>query len=144
MKNQEVETKEEEIFFKLLFFEVSSNKKKNRLCSSIATIKISVGDKEEITVAEGDGPINALDNALCKALKKFYATDLDSVYLINYNVYIMDGKKGTASIVRVSMEFSDEDEHWTKIGTSADIIEASWQALAKSFRYKLKKLAKSP
>ncbi len=122
--------------FELESFRVTVEKNKDRPCSSHAMIKISVAGQEEITAAEGDGPVSALDNALRKALGKFFK-DLDLMHLIDFKVRVMDGRDGTSAKVRVLIESRDEDNIWSTIGVSEDIIEASWQALADSFHYKL-------
>ncbi|MCK4540151.1 hypothetical protein KAU09_03290 [Candidatus Parcubacteria bacterium] len=129
-------------FFELEWFRVRTEKSKNEPCSSHATIKISVDGKETIDAAEGTGPVSAIDNALRKVLSGIYKTDLDAMCLVDYNVHVINGGKGSASKVRVSIESQDEYRRWTTIGTSEDIIEASWQALADSFRYKLAKNGK--
>ncbi|MBW1899505.1 MAG: citramalate synthase [Deltaproteobacteria bacterium] len=122
--------------FELKSFRVTVEKDKDRPCSSHATIKIAVAGKEEITAAEGRGPVSALDNALRKALGKFFK-DLDKMHLVDFKVRVMDGREGTSAKVRVLIESRDEDNIWSTIGVSEDIIEASWQALADSFQYKL-------
>lgn len=124
--------------FELESFRVSIEKDKDQPCAAHATIKISVGDKEEITAAEGHGPVSALDNALRKALGKFFP-DLDSMRLVDFKVRVVDGREGTAARVRVLIESRDKDDIWSTIGVSEDIIEASWHALADSFQYKLSK-----
>lgn len=124
--------------FDLESFRVTIEKDKDLPCTAHATIKISVGDNKEITAAEGDGPVSALDNALRKALGKFFP-DLDSMGLVDFKVRVIDGQEGTAAKVRVLIESRDPDEIWSTIGVSEDIIEASWQALADSFHYKLTK-----
>jgi 2-isopropylmalate synthase len=128
--------------FDLESFRVSIEKNKDRPCSAHATIKIGVGDSEEITAAEGQGPVSALDNALRKALGRFFP-DLDSMRLVDFKVRVIDGREGTEARVRVLIESRDQDEVWSTIGVSEDIIEASWQALADSFQYKLAKAQKS-
>ena len=125
-----------EPLFRLESFRVTIEKDKDGPCSSQATIKISVGEKEEITAAEGYGPVSALDNALRKALDKFFP-DLDTMRLVDFKVRVIDGGRGTAAKVRVFIESRDQDEIWSTIGVSEDIIEASWQALADSFQFKL-------
>lgn len=125
--------------FELKSFRVHIEKEKDCPCSSHATIKIAVGDKEEITAAEGSGPVSALDNALRKALEKFYVADLDSMRLVDFKVRVIDGREGTRARVRVLIESRDHDHIWGTVGVSEDIIEASWQALADSFQYKLAK-----
>ncbi len=122
--------------FELKSFRVTIEKDAERPCSAHATIKIAVGGKDEITAAEGDGPVSALDNALRKALDNFYP-DLEVMRLIDFKVRVIDGREGTAAKVRVFIESRDHDRIWSTIGVSEDIIEASWQALADSFQYKL-------
>ncbi|CAN2039074.1 (R)-citramalate synthase [Candidatus Magnetomoraceae bacterium gMMP-15] len=125
--------------FELESFRVSIEKNKDQPCSAHATIKISVEGQEEITAAEGDGPISALDNALRKALDKFFP-NIDSMYLVDFKVRVIDGRSGSKAKVRVLIDSRDQDNIWSTIGVSEDIIEASWQALADSFYYKLKRL----
>ncbi|MGD2096955.1 MAG: citramalate synthase [Desulfobacterales bacterium] len=122
--------------FKLESFRVTIEKDKDQPCSAHATIKISVNGKAEITAGEGYGPVSALDNALRKALGKFYP-DLDTMRLVDFKVRVIDGSRGTAAKVRVLIESRDQNEIWSTMGVSEDIIEASWQALADSFQFKL-------
>jgi len=124
--------------FDLVSFRVVVEKNHDRHCSSYATIKIAVDGKDEITAAEGHGPVSALDNALRKALANFYP-DLDAMRLVDFKVRVIDGREGTNAKVRVFIESRDHDQIWSTIGVSEDIIEASWQALADSFQYKLSK-----
>jgi 2-isopropylmalate synthase len=124
--------------FILESFRVSVEKDKSQSCVSHATIKISVGGEEEITAAEGDGPVNALDNALKKALSKFFP-EVNEMGLVDFRVRVIDGREGTASKVRVRIESRDDKEIWATIGVSENIIEASWQALMDSVEYKLAK-----
>jgi 2-isopropylmalate synthase len=126
--------------FELESFRVTIEKDQDRPCSAHATIKIRVGDQAEITAAEGNGPVSALDNALRKALDKFYP-DLDHMRLVDFKVRVIDGRDGTAARVRVFIQSRDQDRVWSTIGVSEDIIEASWHALADSFQYKLAKEA---
>jgi 2-isopropylmalate synthase len=107
---------------------------------SEATIKVRVDDRIVHTAAEGDGPVNALDQALRKALLQFYP-DLTVVKLIDYKVRILEETAGTASQVRVLIESSDGRENWRTVGSSTNIIEASWLALADSIEYWLTKQA---
>ncbi|MDR1688386.1 MAG: citramalate synthase [Clostridiales bacterium] len=104
--------------------------------SARATIKIMVDGKTEITAAEGDGPVNALDKALRKALEVFYPS-LSEVHLTDYKVRVLDEKSATAAKVRVLIESSDGRESWSTVGVSTDIIQASWIALVDSIEYKL-------
>jgi 2-isopropylmalate synthase len=101
-----------------------------------ATIKVRVGDQSGHTVAEGDGPVNALDSALRAALVKFYP-QLKQVYLTDYKVRIIDSRTGTAAKTRVLIESSDGKEEWSTVGVSGNIIEASLQALIDSIEYRL-------
>ncbi len=101
---------------------------------SEATIKVKVDDRIVHTAAEGDGPVDALDQALRSALLQFYP-DLTAVKLIDYKVRILEETAGTASQVRVLIEFSDGKENWRTVGSSTNIIEASWLALADSIEY---------
>jgi 2-isopropylmalate synthase len=99
-------------------------------------MKVSVEGQTEMTAAEGDGPVNALDRSLRKALERFYPT-LAEVRLTDYKVRVLDGNAATASKVRVLIESTDGREVWTTVGVSTDIIEASWFALVDSIEYKL-------
>ncbi|MFO7840004.1 MAG: citramalate synthase [Desulfosalsimonadaceae bacterium] len=125
--------------FELDSFRVTIEKDKDQACYCHALIKISVGDVKEITAAEGHGPVSALDNALRKALNHLYANELDPVHLVDFKVRVLDGSEGTGAKVRVLIESRDQEQLWSTIGVSEDIIEASWQALADSFQFKLAK-----
>jgi 2-isopropylmalate synthase len=105
---------------------------------SEAIIKMRVGDKVVHTAAEGNGPVNALDNALRKALESFYPS-IRSMRLTDYKVRVLDEKDGTGAIVRVHIETGDGHSTWGTVGVSQNIIEASWQALADSLAYGLLK-----
>ena len=122
--------------FELESFRVTIEKDRDQPCSAHATIKIRVDDKHEITAGEGYGPVSALDNALRKALDRFYP-DLDTMRLVDFKVRVIDGSRGTAAKVRVLIESRDQNEIWSTMGVSEDIIEASWLALADSFQFKL-------
>ena len=124
--------------FSLESFRVTTEKNQSGPSTSQATIKISVGKDEEITAAEGDGPVNALDNALRKALTKFYP-QIQEMGLVDFKVRVIDGSDGTSAKVRVQIESRDLKEIWSTIGVSENIIEASWQALVDSLQYKLSK-----
>jgi 2-isopropylmalate synthase len=133
-----------EAMFDLDSFRVTIEKTKDQPCYSHAIIKISVDGKvQDITAAEGNGPVSALDNALRKALNKVYPRVLDPVHLVDFKVRVLDGTDGTAARVRVLIESRDEESIWSTIGVSEDIIEASWQALADSFQHKLSILRKT-
>lgn len=87
-----------------------------------------VDGTDEITAAEGDGPVHALDCALRKALDKFFP-ELSNVHLTDYKVRVINGRDATAAKVRVLLQSTDGDAVWTTVGVSTDIIEASWIAL---------------
>jgi len=124
-------------FFDLLGWRVVVEKRGDRAQPlSEATIMVRVGDRVEHTAALGNGPVNALDNALRKALEKFYP-ELKEVKLIDYKVRVLSTKEGTAATTRVLIESSDGREIWGTVGVSENIIEASWKALVDSIDYKL-------
>jgi 2-isopropylmalate synthase len=125
-------------YFHLEGFRVVVNKEKNKRITSEAIIKLKVKNKIEHTAADGDGPVNALDNALRKALEDFYPT-LSQMRLSDFKVRILDEKAGTAAVTRVIIQSQDEKDAWNTIGVSENIIEASWQALSDSIEYKLLK-----
>lgn len=103
-----------------------------------ATIRIEVGGDEVHTAALGEGPVNALDKALRKALTRFYPK-LKEMSLEDYKVRVLTGEHGTGAKVRVLIQSRDQDAEWGTVGVSHDIIEASWQALVDSITYKLLK-----
>ena len=103
---------------------------------SEATVKVKVGGKIEHTAAEGKGPVNALDNALRKALESFYPS-LKEVRLFDYKVRVLPAGEGTASITRVLIESGDQSGRWGTVGVGENIIDASYQALADALQYKL-------
>jgi 2-isopropylmalate synthase len=103
--------------------------------SATAFIKIIVDDVSEVTASDGDGPVNAMDRALRKALEVFYP-EINTIRLTDYKVRVLD-TKATASQVRVLIESTDGDEIWSTVGVSTDILEASWIALVDSLEYKL-------
>ncbi|MBI4714776.1 MAG: citramalate synthase, partial [Nitrospirae bacterium] len=105
---------------------------------SEATVMVAVGGDVEHTAGIGNGPVNALDHALRKALEKFYPA-LRDVHLVDYKVRVLTGRRGTASRVRVLIESGDGARKWGTVGVSENIIEASWLALVDSIEYKLLK-----
>ncbi len=125
-------------FFELEGFRVVIEKLSDKKITSEAIIKLKVKGVKEHTAAEGDGPVNALDNALRKALKDFYPA-LSKMHLSDFKVRVLDEKAGTASRVRVLIQSQDDMDTWSTIGVSENIIEASWQALVDSVEYKLLK-----
>jgi 2-isopropylmalate synthase len=125
-------------FFDLESFRVIMEKKQGGKMLSEATIRLKVGKKAGHTVSLGDGPVNALDGALRKALKKFYPR-LAEMHLTDYKVRVLDEKQGTAARVRVLIQSQDKTGSWWTIGVSENVIDASWQALVDSIEYKLLK-----
>ncbi|MDD5566527.1 MAG: alpha-isopropylmalate synthase regulatory domain-containing protein, partial [Candidatus Omnitrophica bacterium] len=125
-------------FFDLEGFRVVIEKRSDKNITSEAIIKLKVKGAKEHTAAEGDGPVNALDNALRKALREFYPT-LSKMHLSDFKVRVLDEKSGTAAKVRVLIQSQDETDSWSTIGVHENIIEASWQALVDSIEYKLLK-----
>lgn len=124
-------------FFDLKGFRVIVEKRREgREPISEATIMLTVDGAVEHTAAEGDGPVNALDNALRKALEKFYPS-LKEMQLLDYKVRILDESQGTGANIRVLIESGDGQSKWGTVGVSQNIIEASWQALVDSVEYKL-------
>ncbi len=101
-----------------------------------ATVKLQVGGRTEHVVGEGDGPVNALDQALRKALEPTYRRLLE-IKLVDYKVRVINSAEGTAARVRVVIECRDEKDVWSTIGVSENVIEASWLALVDSIEYKL-------
>jgi 2-isopropylmalate synthase len=121
---------------------VSGHLEADRTTSTEATIKLKVDGVLEHTVSEGDGPVNALDGALRKALEDHYP-QLAEMSLVDYKVRVINARAGTAARVRVVIESKDRDEVWGTVGVSENIIEASWLALVDSFEYKLAKTARA-
>jgi 2-isopropylmalate synthase len=122
--------------FQLIDFHVLVRESDNGTMSSQATVKVQVGDQVMHTAADGNGPVNALDAAVRKALVPFYPA-LADVRLTDYKVRILDGGAGTAAQTRVLIDSSDGHRAWSTVGSSTNIIEASWQALADSLEYAL-------
>jgi 2-isopropylmalate synthase len=105
---------------------------------SEATVKVEADTKIEHTAADGNGPISALDNAIRKALGRFFP-ELHKVHLVDYKVRVLDGRDGTAAKVRVLITSTDGEEYWGTIGVSGNVIEASWIALIDALEYKIAK-----
>ena len=121
-------------FFHVRDFRVLSEEHWKGDYSASATIKVQVDGVDEITAAEGDGPVNALDKALRKALQMFYPS-LSRMRLTDYKVRVLDTSKATAAKVRVHIESTDGERVWGTVGVSTNIIEASWLALIDSIEY---------
>src|SRR4030095_5635186 len=124
-------------YFELLGFRVIDEHRGALMPMSEATVKVKVGDLVEHTAASGNGPVNALDNALRRALQKFYPS-LSEMHLIEYKVRVITSNlSGTASLVRVLISSGDSRAQWGTVGVSANIVEASWRALVDSVEFKL-------
>lgn len=125
-------------YFTLQHFKVFTEKVGDGWVNTEAVVKLKIDDEVVHTAAEGNGPVNALDHALRKALEEYFPV-LKKMYLSDYKVRVLDEANATASKVRVLIESSDGKEKWSTIGVSSNIIEASWLALIDSFRYYLMK-----
>lgn len=106
--------------------------------TTVAEVKIKAKGKDHFEVAEGDGPVNALDSALRKALNNSYP-EIENIRLTDYKVRVVNSEAGTAAKVRVFIEFQDDHKTWTTVGVHENIIQASWKALAEALEYKLLK-----
>ncbi len=104
-----------------------------------ATVKVRVGDQERLTVAEGDGPVHALDSALRKALMEFYP-ELADIKLTDFKVRVVNVREGTAAKVRTIIESTVHESAWSTVGVSTNMIEASWRALVEGVAYGLLRL----
>ncbi|HPA70883.1 MAG TPA: citramalate synthase [Spirochaetota bacterium] len=131
-------TREYTPFFILRGFRVITEKTENNALVCEATIKVEVDGIIEHTAANGNGPVDALDNALRKALEKFYP-EIGEIKLTDYKVRVLNEKKGTGAAVRVLIDQSRAARHWGTVGVSENIIEASWQALVDGIEYMLLK-----
>ncbi len=126
-------------YFKFETFRVMNHKyRMDKPTLTEATIRLFVGGSEVHTAAMGDGPVNALDKAIRKALTRFYPC-LEKIELTDYKVRVLSGERGTQARVRVLVESKDNHSSWGTVGVSVNIIEASWQALVDSINYKLLK-----
>jgi 2-isopropylmalate synthase len=124
-------------YFELLGFRVIDEHRGALMPMSEATVKVKVGNRVEHTAASGNGPVNALDNALRSALQTFYPS-LAEMHLVDYKVRVITSNlSGSASLVRVLICSGDAGVQWGTVGVSANIVEASWQALVDSVEYKL-------
>src|SRR5262249_19714669 len=124
--------------FERIHYRVNVETGESGTAETEATVKLRVGDRVENVVAEGDGPVNALDNALRKALSTIYPR-LNEMHLVDYKVRVINSSEGTAARVRVVIESSDSQDVWSTVGVSENVIEASWIALVDSVEYKLYK-----
>jgi 2-isopropylmalate synthase len=122
--------------FERLHYRVNVETDGQGVLTTEATVKVRLHGRVEHTVGEGDGPVNALDHALRKALLPAYPR-LAEMQLVDYKVRVVNSRAGTAARVRVVIESRDKDAVWGTVGVSENIIEASWLALVDSFEYKL-------
>jgi 2-isopropylmalate synthase len=124
--------------FELIDFTVNVEHRLGRGIFAEATVKVRVPGRDEVfhTAAEGNGPVNALDTALRKALVPHYPM-LSGFQLADYKVRILDGTDGTSAITRVLIDTHNGARRWTTVGASPNIIEASWRALADAIEYGL-------
>ncbi|MGE5472819.1 MAG: citramalate synthase [Ignavibacteriales bacterium] len=125
-------------FFELEDFKVIDTDPDKSGLSASAIIKIKVEGITEITAAEGDGPVNALDKALRKALEVFYP-EISKMRLTDFKVRVLDSESATAAKVRVLIESTNGEKSWSTVGVSTNIINASWKALVDSVEYMLTK-----
>ncbi len=126
-------------FFEVLDSRVNVNYDKKGHSQADAMLKVKVDGEIEHTAADGNGPVNALNNAIKKALIRFFPS-LKDVKLTDYKVRVLNEQEGTSAKVRVLIESSDGKDSWSTIGVSENIIEASWEALRDSFNYRLFKI----
>lgn len=129
-------------FFNVLDSKVNVVNDNNGDTTAEAVLKLEVNGEIEHTASNGDGPVNALDNALRKALLRFYP-EVSLIKLVDYKVRVLDEKEGTAAKVRVMIQSGDGVETWSTVGVSENIIEASFHALSDSINYKLFKFHKA-
>ena len=122
--------------FTLDSFKILMEKAAVQSITSEATVKLSVNGETVHTAADGNGPVNALDNAMRKALEGYYPC-IANMHLADYKVRVLDENGATAAKVRVLIESASNGEKWSTVGVSTNVIEASWEALADSIRYML-------
>jgi 2-isopropylmalate synthase len=120
--------------FELKSARIITEKRQNEGSYSEVSIKVNIDGKEVHTASGGNGPVNALDKAIRKALVDFYP-EIDNFYLVDYKVRVLDSNDGTEANVRVLIETSDGKNNWGTVGASTNIIEASWKALVDSIEY---------
>lgn len=127
-------------FFQLLYYHIYTDYSDGQDKGASATVKVRVGGEIQLMAAEGNGPVNALDQALRKALEIFYPV-LSQVKLTDYKVRVLDSKSATAAGVRVLITSTDGEDTFTTVGVSGDVVAASWKALEDSMEYLLLKAA---
>jgi len=122
--------------FELIDYMVTVEHRDGRGTFAEATVKVRIGETIEHTAAEGDGPVSALDRALRKALRNTYP-ELSRIKLVDYKVRILDTDRATSATTRVLVTSTDGEQHWSTVGASTNIIEASWRALTDALEYGL-------
>lgn len=122
--------------FELLKYHINISAEAENPALTEVIVKLRVGDEILYEVAEGDGPVNALDAAMRKALTERFP-NLANMQLVDYKVRVINSEAATAAFVRVIIESKDEDDSWGTVGVSENVVEASWRALVDSFEYKL-------
>ncbi|MDR1713921.1 MAG: citramalate synthase [Coriobacteriales bacterium] len=122
--------------FELESFRVIADKRADGQVGTEATVKIHVGGERHVAIAEGNGPVNALDKALRMAIERFYP-EVAALELTDYKVRVLDASTGTSAVIRVLIETSDGQRSWGTVGVSENIIEASWDALVEAITYGL-------
>ncbi len=127
-------------FFQLMYYHIYTDYSDGQDKGASATVKVRVGGEIQLMAAEGNGPVNALDQALRKALEIFYPV-LSQVKLTDYKVRVLDSKSATAAGVRVLITSTDGEDTFTTVGVSGDVVAASWKALEDSMEYLLLKAA---
>ena len=125
-------------FFQLMYYHIYTDYSDGQDKGASATVKVRVGGEIQLMAAEGNGPVNALDQALRKALEIFYPV-LSQVKLTDYKVRVLDSKSATAAGVRVLITSTDGEDTFTTVGVSGDVVAASWKALEDSMEYLLLK-----
>ena len=123
-------------FFQLLYYHIYTDYSDGQDRGASATVKVRVGGETRLMAGEGNGPVNALDQALRKALEIFYPV-LSQVKLTDYKVRVLDSKSATAARVRVLITSTCGAESYTTVGVSGDVVAASWKALEDSMEYLL-------
>ena len=123
-------------WFERVSYRVNIEARENGMPITEATVRLKVAGQVEHTASEGDGPVNALDAALRKALVRFFPR-LNEMQLVDYKVRVVNPRAGTAARVRVVIETRDGTDVWGTVGVSENVIEASWLALVDSIEYKL-------
>ena len=123
-------------FFKVESMRVITDESVGGGFNTEATVKVWVGDHRSVNIAEGNGPVNAIDTAFRQAVGRSYP-QLERIHLTDYKVRILDGGEATGAVTRVLLSATDGEHDWTTIGVSPNIIEASWRALEDSVVYGL-------